>query len=76
MLKWRLQSRDEALVPLTINAWPSLSGAESFVNLEYEAAQGTELRNVKVRCMASLGGGRGRVGGRAGGHPAARVTRD
>ena len=26
VLKWRLQTRDESLVPLTINCWPSVSG--------------------------------------------------
>jgi hypothetical protein len=31
VLKWRFQSRDEELVPLTINAWPSASGARARV---------------------------------------------
>jgi hypothetical protein len=26
VLKWRLQTRDESVVPLSINCWPSISG--------------------------------------------------
>lgn len=28
------QTRDESVVPLSINCWPSISGGESFVNIE------------------------------------------
>lgn len=34
VLKWRLQTRDEAVLPLSINCWPSISGGESYVNIE------------------------------------------
>eukprot|EP00775_Hariotina_reticulata_P013884 gene13884-14004_t len=34
VLKWRFQSRDESLVPLSINCWPSASGSQSYVNIE------------------------------------------
>ncbi|KAI8472701.1 MAG: delta-cop [Monoraphidium minutum] len=48
VLKWRFQSRDESLVPLTINAWPSASGAESYVNIEYESSATFDLRRVVI----------------------------
>ena len=48
MLKWRLQSRDEALVPLSINCWPSASGRESYVNIEYESSASYDLQNVVI----------------------------
>lgn len=48
MLKWRFQSRDESLVPLTINAWPSASGAETYVNIEYESGASFDLRHVVI----------------------------
>ncbi|WJX43064.1 hypothetical protein P8452_30217 [Trifolium repens] len=37
LLKWRMQSTDESIVPLTINCWPSSYGNETYVNIEYEA---------------------------------------
>jgi len=48
VLKWRLQSRDEALVPLSINCWPSASGRESYVNIEYESSASYDLQNVVI----------------------------
>lgn len=48
VLKWRLQSRDESLVPLNINCWPSVSRNECLVNIEYEASRAFELKNVIV----------------------------
>ncbi|MCO5548082.1 hypothetical protein L7F22_001539 [Adiantum nelumboides] len=48
ILKWRLQSKQESLVPLNINCWPSISGRESIVNIEYEASRAFELQNVVV----------------------------
>mmetsp|Transcript_14112 Transcript_14112/g.35607 ORF Transcript_14112/g.35607 Transcript_14112/m.35607 type:complete len:525 (-) Transcript_14112:236-1810(-) len=48
ILKWRMQSRDEAAVPLTINCWPSVSGGESFVNIEYESQAEFDLHNVLI----------------------------
>lgn len=48
LLKWRMQSADEALVPLSINCWPSISGGETFVNIEYEASKMFELQNVVI----------------------------
>lgn len=48
ILKWRFQSKDESLVPLTISCWPSVSGGESYVNMEYESTATIDLRNVTV----------------------------
>ena len=48
ILKWRMQSRDEAVVPLSINCWPSVSGGDTYVNIEYEASPTFELQNVVI----------------------------
>ncbi|KAK6159659.1 hypothetical protein DH2020_003040 [Rehmannia glutinosa] len=48
LLKWRMQSSDESLVPLSINCWPSVSGSETYVNLEYEAPPMFDLQNVVI----------------------------
>ncbi|PQM33936.1 coatomer subunit delta [Prunus yedoensis var. nudiflora] len=48
LLKWRMQTTDESMVPLTINCWPSVSGNETYVNIEYEASQMFDLRNVVI----------------------------
>ena len=44
----RMQTRDEAMVPLSINCWPSVSGGESYVNIEYEATADFDLQNVVI----------------------------
>ncbi|KAL9453061.1 hypothetical protein AB3S75_008789 [Citrus x aurantiifolia] len=48
LLKWRMQSADESMVPLTINCWPSVSGNETYVSIEYEASTMFDLRNVAI----------------------------
>ena len=48
VLKWRLQSRDEGLVPLTVSAWPSAAGADTVVNIEYESAAPYDLHHVAI----------------------------
>ncbi|CAL5210122.1 unnamed protein product [Lathyrus oleraceus] len=48
LLKWRMQSTDESMVPLTINCWPSSSGNETNVSIEYEASSMFDLQNVVV----------------------------
>jgi len=48
ILKWRMQSKQDSLVPLSINCWPSVSGGESYVNIEYEASKSFELQNVII----------------------------
>jgi hypothetical protein len=36
LIKWRLQSRDEQLLPLSFNCWPTVSSDETIMNVEYE----------------------------------------
>ena len=48
ILKWRFQTTDESAVPLTINCWPSVSGSESYVNIEYESSSKFDLHNVSI----------------------------
>ncbi|KAF5728767.1 coatomer subunit delta [Tripterygium wilfordii] len=48
LLRWRMQSADESVVPLTINCWPSVSGNENYVSIEYEASSMFDLRNVVI----------------------------
>lgn len=43
-----LQSKEECAVPLTINCWPSRSGADSYVNIEYESSAPFDLQNVTI----------------------------
>ena len=43
-----MQTRDEALVPLTINCWPSASGGDSYVNIEYESTTSFDLQDVVI----------------------------
>ncbi|XP_077312955.1 coatomer subunit delta [Lithobates pipiens] len=49
VLKWRLQTTDEASIPLTINCWPSESGSGCDVNIEYELQEDKlELNDVVI----------------------------
>lgn len=49
VLKWRVQSTDESLVPLVINCWPTQTAGGGFeVNVEYELTQGWSLRDVSI----------------------------
>ncbi|KAK9677182.1 hypothetical protein RND81_11G126000 [Saponaria officinalis] len=48
LLKWRMQSTDESVVPLTINCWPSVSGSDTYVSIEYEASSLFDLQNVVI----------------------------
>lgn len=48
VLRWRLVTKDESMAPLLINCWPSDSGDESVVNIEYELGANRELRDVVV----------------------------
>ena len=43
-----MQTKDEDMVPLTINCWPSISGNESYVNIEYECQADFDLQNIVV----------------------------
>ncbi|CAO2815311.1 unnamed protein product [Amaranthus hypochondriacus] len=48
LVRWRMQSTDESIVPLTINCWPSVSGSDTYVNIEYEASSRFDLQNVVI----------------------------
>jgi coatomer subunit delta len=48
ILKWRFQTTDIDLVPITINCWPTPSGAETYINIEYEATSKFDLQNVVI----------------------------
>jgi hypothetical protein len=39
VLKWRLQTSDDSLLPLFVNCWPSENGDRCDVNVEYELLQ-------------------------------------
>jgi hypothetical protein len=56
VLKWRFQTADESLVPLTINCWPSVSGGQSYVNIEYESTVSFDLHNVTIAVPIPGGG--------------------
>ena len=43
-----MQTTDESMVPLLINCWPSASGGESYVNIEYESTTDFDLQNVAI----------------------------
>uniref|UniRef100_A0A8C5B541 Coatomer subunit delta n=1 Tax=Gadus morhua TaxID=8049 RepID=A0A8C5B541_GADMO len=58
VLKWRLQTTDEALIPLTINCWPSESGTGCDVNIEYELQEeNLELNDVVITIPVPSGVG-------------------
>lgn len=48
VLKWRLSTAEESLVPISINCWPSVSGGQSYVNIEYESNAPFDLHDVKI----------------------------
>ncbi|BAS93288.1 Os05g0311000 [Oryza sativa Japonica Group] len=48
LVKWRIHGMDESSLPLSVNCWPSVSGNETYVNIEYEAAEMFDLHNVVI----------------------------
>ncbi|PKU88072.1 coatomer subunit delta-2 isoform X2 [Dendrobium catenatum] len=48
LMKWRIQGMNESSLPLTVNCWPSVSGRETSVNIEYEATERFDLQNVVI----------------------------
>lgn len=48
VLKWRLPSPDESLLPISISCWPSGASGTSIVSLEYEANPSFSLSNVCI----------------------------
>uniref|UniRef100_A0A6Q2WRQ6 Coatomer subunit delta n=1 Tax=Esox lucius TaxID=8010 RepID=A0A6Q2WRQ6_ESOLU len=63
VLKWRLQTTDDALIPLTINCWPSESATGCDVNIEYELQEESlELNDVVIAIPTPCGVGAPTVG--------------
>ncbi|XP_076832014.1 archain 1b [Brachyhypopomus gauderio] len=63
ILKWRLQSTEESLIPLTINCWPSETGSVCDVNIEYELQEeALELSDVVITIPVPSGVGAPVVG--------------
>uniref|UniRef100_A0A8D3C029 Coatomer subunit delta n=1 Tax=Scophthalmus maximus TaxID=52904 RepID=A0A8D3C029_SCOMX len=63
VLKWRLQTTDDALIPLTINCWPSESGTGCDVNIEYELQDDSlELNDVVISIPVPSGVGAPLIG--------------
>ncbi|CAB3990872.1 Coatomer subunit delta [Paramuricea clavata] len=63
VLKWRLQTKDESLMPLTINCWPSENDGQCDVNIEYELQQEEmELKDVTITIPVPHGVGAPVVG--------------
>ena len=48
ILKWRYQTTDEEQVPISINCWPTPSGAETYLNIEFESAATYDLQHVII----------------------------
>jgi len=48
VLKWRWATKDEKYIPLTISVWPSTSGGETTVPVEYEKKCDFDLLDVVV----------------------------
>ncbi|GAA5862770.1 hypothetical protein JCM3774_001916 [Rhodotorula dairenensis] len=49
VLKWRMTSTDESIVPISINCWPSADAGSITVNLEYELENpALSLHNVVI----------------------------
>jgi hypothetical protein len=48
VLKWRLSPKDESMMPLQISCWPSVSGSDTYVNIEYEASDAFDLQNLQI----------------------------
>ncbi|CAL4960614.1 unnamed protein product [Urochloa decumbens] len=48
LVKWRIQELEESSLPLSVNCWPSVSGNETYVNIEYEASEMFDLHNVVI----------------------------
>jgi len=50
VLKWRFQASDEAMLPLTVNCWPTTGGdGTTVVNMEYELQRSEfSLGNVSI----------------------------
>ncbi|KAA8499776.1 Coatomer subunit delta [Porphyridium purpureum] len=55
ILRWRSTTKDESLVPLMITCWPSDTGSDCQVNVEYELTTQQELRDVLIAIPTQSG---------------------
>ncbi|XP_019851522.1 PREDICTED: coatomer subunit delta-like isoform X1 [Amphimedon queenslandica] len=63
VLKWRLQTTDDSLLPLFINCWPSENAGSCDVNVEYELLHDyLQLNEVVISIPIPSGGGSPVVG--------------
>lgn len=63
VVKWRLQSKDEDMIPLTINCWPNENGDDCEVTIEYELqAKDLELNDVVISIPVPSGVGAPTIG--------------
>jgi len=62
VLRWRLQTTDESVMPLTVNCWPNVTSSGCDVNIEYELqAENVELDDVIISIPLPGGVGAPRV---------------
>jgi len=58
ILKWRLQTKDEELIPLTINCWPNQNEDDCEVTIEYELQlKELELNDITISIPVPAGVG-------------------
>jgi len=63
VVKWRLQTKDEDMIPLTINCWPNENGDDCEVTIEYELqAKDLELNDVVIYIPVPSGVGAPTIG--------------
>lgn len=48
ILKWRYQTNDEKMIPLSINVWPSTSSGETTVPIQFEKHCDFDLHDVTI----------------------------
>ncbi|KAK2191611.1 hypothetical protein NP493_50g04000 [Ridgeia piscesae] len=58
VLKWRFQTQDDSLMPISINCWPNETNSGCDVNIEYELEQeNMELNDVSICIPLPSGAG-------------------
>ncbi|XP_065055844.1 coatomer subunit delta-like [Rhopilema esculentum] len=63
VVKWRLQTKDENMIPLTINCWPNENDGQCEVTIEYELnLEDLELNDVTIQIPVPSGVGAPVVG--------------
>lgn len=63
VLKWRLQTKDEDLIPLTINCWPNDNDGQCEVTIEYELQlKDLEINDVSISIPVPSGVGAPNIG--------------